>query len=148
MNMRQWLNNRLKKVAILLSFFTLSAMSAEPELGVAVDPMKITVEPGRMVYFTVVNETERDYIITTKVISDISDEKNKAQKSFFVNPPIRLLKKRDRDKMGVAYLGGAEAHPKGTKYYLSVSFTPKISGDKNVISIPIRLVQQIPIYFK
>lgn len=120
------------------------AVGDRPELGVAVDPMKIKVRPGRMAYFSVINETDRDYIVTTRVVSDAGNNEQ-TEKTFFVNPPLRLLKKRDQATMGVVYLKDRDSGRAGTKYYLSVSFIPRVPEERKGITIPVVLVHQIPV---
>lgn len=48
--------------------------------------------------------------------------------------------------MGVVYLKNGRENK--MKYYLSVSFVPKLSEDKVKISIPVVLVHQIPLMFE
>lgn len=87
---------------LVLSLYAMSGSSAEPEFGVGVDPMKINITPGRMSYFTVLNETERDYVVTTRVVSDSPSysDGEKVDDRFFVNPPLRLLKKETEPEWG------------------------------------------------
>lgn len=134
---------------LMLSLYAMTGSSAEPEYGVGVDPMKISLTPGRMSYFTVLNETERDYVVTTRVVSDSPSysDGEKVDDRFFVNPPLRLLKKRDRTRMGVVYLKSGKPITPDLKYYLSVSFIPKVSEDRAKLSVPVILVQQIPLTF-
>lgn len=61
--------NLLVFFVILLSF---CAGAKAPELGVAIDPLKIKVKENRMVYFNVINDTENDYIVTTKVVNALT----------------------------------------------------------------------------
>lgn len=136
---------------IILSFlfFIISAQgqTREPERGVAVSPMKITVKASRVFYFTVYNDTNNEYVITSRVIrGDGSGET-----PFVLSPPVRLLKKRDNVKVGLIYLPGVKGSSREREYYLSVSFTPrqhqKTDRGKG-ISVPLVLEQQIPVVTK
>ncbi|MEQ1928461.1 fimbria/pilus periplasmic chaperone [Escherichia albertii] len=141
----------LLKNSFLISLFLLHQQvnASITENGVAVEPMELTVKENKNVYFTVYNDTESDYIVSSKIIIDsVEDDSNKSKiNAFFVNPPLRLLKKRAYEKLGVIYLPN-KTLDKRKKYYLSVSFIPKTPKKDNVISVPIILVQQIPIKFE
>lgn len=101
-----------------------------------------------MVYFTVSNDTENDYIVTAKTTNTLTIRNAPANEVFLVNPPIRLLKKRSRAQMGIVYLPDRHHASLGSKYYLSISFIPKISKDTKLAHIPIILVQQVPLVIK
>ncbi|EOC3340567.1 fimbria/pilus periplasmic chaperone [Escherichia coli] len=118
--------------------------AAEPELGVAIEPMRLTIKQGTVIYFTVINDTEREYIVIPRVISDseIDDKDN----IFVFSPPLKILKKREKSVMGIVYLKRIEQDK--MKCYLSVSFIPKVTKDKMRISIPVVLVHQIPLTFE
>ncbi|HHU7423323.1 TPA: fimbria/pilus periplasmic chaperone, partial [Escherichia coli] len=59
----------LLTVLFLLSLFiSAQGQTQEPERGVAVEPMKITVKDRRVFYFTVYNDTDNEYVITARVI--------------------------------------------------------------------------------
>lgn len=60
--------------------------------------------------------------------------------------PPEAFKKREQSVMGVVYLKNGRENK--MKYYLSVSFVPKLSEDKVKISIPVVLVHQIPLMFE
>ncbi|EES9566311.1 TPA: fimbria/pilus periplasmic chaperone [Escherichia coli] len=135
-------------VAFLTLIIPTSVDANVQELGVAVDPLKIKVEPNHMVYFTVSNDTENDYIVTAKTTSTLTIRDAPEKEFFLVNPPIRLLKKRSRAQMGVVYLPDRHHTSPGSKYYLSISFIPKIAKDTKLAHIPIILVQQVPLVIK
>lgn len=139
------LSNALKKAVLsLLASCSIVVFASESELGVAVEPMRLSIKPGEMTYFTVINETEREYIVITRVVSDSGiDDKDKV---FVFSPPLKHLKKREQSVMGVVYLKNGRENK--MKYYLSVSFVPKLSEDKVKISIPVVLVHQIPLMFE
>ncbi|MFH0371744.1 fimbria/pilus periplasmic chaperone, partial [Escherichia coli] len=75
----------------------------------------------------VINDSEKDFIVTVKVISQRADS------AFFVmNPPIRLLKKGSDERVGIIYTGQEAFQDK--EYFLSVSFIPmNVSADKSVV---------------
>ena len=56
----------------VFSFFIYSEQgkAREPERGVAVDPMKITVKDSHVFYFTVYNDTDTEYVITARVVGN------------------------------------------------------------------------------
>lgn len=129
-------------------FLSVAAYAKAPELGVAIDPLKIKVKPNRMVYFSVINDTENDYIVTTKVVTALTKKDSDAEPRFLVNPPIRLLKKRDKAQMGVVYLSERQLPPPDSKIYLSVSFIPKVPDKSALVHMPVIFVQQVPLVFE
>lgn len=137
--------NLLVFFVILLSF---CADAKAPELGVAIDPLKIKVKENRMVYFSVINDTENDYIVTTKVVNALTKKDSDAEPRFLVNPPIRLLKKRDKAQMGVVYLSERQLPPPDSKIYLSVSFIPKVPDKSALVHMPVIFIQQVPLVFE
>ncbi|MBB9841787.1 molecular chaperone [Escherichia coli] len=148
---------QLRSLPVLLirnTLFTLFAVlsftsQAAPGQGVAVDPMEIVVEENKTTYFTVDNDTDFDYIITSTVISETKDDVDQQEKtsSFFVNPPLRLLKARRDERLALIYLPGKDK--KNNKdYYLSVTFVPKASDKISRVKVPVILSQQIPITFR
>ncbi|ENZ5952287.1 fimbria/pilus periplasmic chaperone [Escherichia albertii] len=135
----------------LFTLFTIlsSGSQAAPDLGVAVDPMEIMVEENKTTYFTVDNDTDYDYIITSTVISETKDDIHEQGKapSFFVNPPVRLLKNRSDARLALIYLPEKD-DKKNKNYYLSVTFVPKVSDKNRTVKLPVILSQQIPITFR
>lgn len=101
-NMRESsVNIFLLTVLFVISLFiSAQGKTLEPERGVAVEPMKITVKDSRVFYFTVYNDTDNEYIITARVIR--SD--GQGETPFALSPPVRLLNKRDDVKVGLIYL--------------------------------------------
>lgn len=85
---------------VISLFISAQGKTQEPERGVAVEPMKITVKDSRIFYFTVYNDTDNEYIITARVIR--SD--GQGETPFALSPPVRLLNKRDDVKVGLIYL--------------------------------------------
>lgn len=85
---------------VISLFISAQGNTQEPERGVAVEPMKITVKDRRVFYFTVYNDTDNEYIITARVIR--SD--GRGDTPFALSPPVRLLNKRDDVKVGLIYL--------------------------------------------
>lgn len=85
---------------VISLFISAQGNTQEPERGVAVEPMKITVKDSRVFYFTVYNDTDNEYIITARVIR--SD--GQGETPFALSPPVRLLNKRDDVKVGLIYL--------------------------------------------
>ncbi|HHP7641654.1 fimbria/pilus periplasmic chaperone (plasmid) [Escherichia coli] len=133
----------LLTVLFLLSLFiSAQGQTQEPERGVAVEPMKITVKDSRVFYFTVYNDTDNEYIITARVIR--SD--GQGETPFALSPPVRLLNKRDDVKVGLIYLP-EKKDDRETLYYISVSFIPRqqkaVVGEG--VSVPLVLEQQIPV---
>lgn len=129
--------------SVLFLFISAQGQTQEPEKGVAVDPMKITVKDSRVFYFTVYNDTDNEYVITARVIR----EDGSGDTPFVLSPPVRLLNKRDDVKVGLIYLPEKKIDSQEKVYYLSVSFIPrqqKPAGDKG-ITVPLVLVQQIPV---
>ena len=114
----------------------------EPERGVAVEPMKITVKDSRVFYFTVYNDTDNEYIITARVIR--SD--GQGETPFALSPPVRLLNKRDDVKVGLIYLPEKKDN-REKLYYISVSFIPRQQKAvvREGVSVPLVLEQQIPV---
>ncbi|EFH6680915.1 fimbria/pilus periplasmic chaperone [Escherichia coli] len=145
---------QLRSLPVLLIRNTLFAVlsfgsQAAPGQGVAVDPMEIVVEENKTTYFTVDNDTDFDYIITSTVISETKDGVDQQEKtsSFFVNPPLRLLKARRDERLALIYLPRKDK--KNNKdYYLSVTFVPKVSDKTSTVKVPVILSQQIPITFR
>lgn len=129
--------------SVLFLFISAQGQTREPERGVAVDPMKITVKDSRVFYFTVYNDTENEYVITARVIR----EDGSGDTPFVLSPPVRLLNKRDDVKVGLIYLPEKKRDSREKVYYLSISFIPrqqKPAGTKG-ITVPLVLVQQIPV---
>lgn len=133
----------LLTVLFLLSLFiSAQGQTQEPERGVAVEPMRITVKDSRVFYFTVYNDTDNEYIITARVIR--SD--GRGETPFALSPPVRLLNKRDDVKVGLIYLP-EKKDDRDKLYYISVSFIPRqqkaVVGEG--VSVPLVLEQQIPV---
>ncbi len=126
---------------VISLFISAQGKTQEPERGVAVEPMKITVKDSRVFYFTVYNDTDNEYIITARVIR--SD--GQGDTPFALSPPVRLLNKRDDVKVGLIYL--PEKNNREKLYYISVSFIPRqqkaVVGEG--VSVPLVLEQQIPV---
>ncbi len=131
-------------LSFLFLFISAQGQTREPERGVAVDPMKITVKDSRIFYFTVYNDTDNEYVITSRVVR----ENGSGETPFVLSPPVRLLNKRDDAKVGLIYLPEKQKNSLEKRYYLSVSFIPrqrqKPAGGKGV-SVPLVLEQQIPV---
>ncbi|HAZ3609951.1 TPA: molecular chaperone [Escherichia coli] len=142
------LSNSFFTVCFLLLLISASSHAKERELGVAVDPLKIELKPNHMTYFTVSNDTENDYIVTTKIISRSTIKDTAIEPKILVNPPIRLLKKRDKAQMGVVFLPGRYQPTPRPQFYLSISFVPRIPDDYKLTYIPVILVQQVPLSFE
>lgn len=129
-------------LSFLFLFISAQGQTREPEKGVAVDPLKITVKDSRVFYFTVYNDTDNEYVITARVIR----EDGGWDTPFVLSPPVRPLNKRDDVKVGLIYLP-EKKDSREKVYYLSVSFIPrqqKPTGAKG-ITVPLVLVQQIPV---
>ncbi|HHC4767400.1 TPA: fimbria/pilus periplasmic chaperone [Escherichia albertii] len=128
---------------ILSLFIPAQGQTQEPERGVAVDPMKITIKDSRVFYFTVYNDTDNEYIITARVIR--SD--GRGETPFALSPPVRLLNKRDDVKVGLIYLPKKKRDNQDRLYYISVSFIPrqKKTVVREGVSVPLILEQQIPV---
>ncbi|HFZ1748452.1 TPA: fimbria/pilus periplasmic chaperone [Klebsiella oxytoca] len=109
--------------------------------GVAIEPMIIKVKNSGKSDIQVYNETDQDYIIVQKIVSNIENNKS----PFVISPPIQLLKKRDDIKLNLIYLPENSTRNFREKFYLSVSFIPKTQNAHNNLFVPIVLVQQIPI---
>ncbi len=131
-------------LSFLFLFISAQGQTREPEKGVAVDPMKITVRDSHVFYFTVYNDTDNEYVIASRVVR----ENGSGETPFVLSPPVRLLNKRDDAKVGLIYLPEKKKNSREKKYYLSVSFIPR-QRQKPVegkgISIPLVLEQQIPV---
>ncbi|HEI3364904.1 TPA: molecular chaperone [Escherichia coli] len=130
-------------LSFLFLFISAQGQTREPERGVAVEPLKITVKDSRVFYFTVYNDTDNEYVITSRVIR----EDGSGEAPFALSPPIRPLNKRDDVKVGLIYLPEKKRDSREKVYYLSVSFIPrqqKSAEDKD-INVPIVLEQQIPV---
>lgn len=127
---------------VISLFISAQGKTQEPERGVAVEPMKITVKDSRIFYFTVYNDTDNEYIITARVIR--SD--GQGETPFALSPPVRLLNKRDDVKVGLIYLPEKKDN-REKLYYISVSFIPR--QQKAVVreggSVPLVLEQQVPV---
>ncbi|MFI0604970.1 fimbria/pilus periplasmic chaperone [Escherichia coli] len=143
-NMRESSVNIILLVVLSFIFLFMSAhgQTQEPERGVAVEPLKITVSDSRVFYFTVYNNTDSNYIITARVIRDGGGET-----PFVLSPPVLPLNKWDDAKVGLIYLPKIKGERGENMYYLSVSFIPREQrtvGSKGV-SVPLVLEQQIPV---
>ncbi|ENZ6054143.1 hypothetical protein ACN66_17100 [Escherichia coli] len=127
---------------VISLFISAQGNTQEPERGVAVEPMKITVKDRRVFYFTVYNDTDNEYIITARVIR--SD--GRGDTPFALSPPVRLLDKRDDVKVGLIYLP-EKKHNREKLYYISVSFIPRQQKAvvREEVSVPLVLEQQIPV---
>ncbi len=132
----------LSILSILFLCISAQGQTQEPERGVAVEPMKITVKDSRIFYFTIYNDTDNEYIITARVIR----ENGSWGGPFVLSPPARHLNKRDNVKIGIIYLSSKKESDRDNVYYLSVSFIPR--QQKSVeerLLVPLILEQQIPI---
>lgn len=105
---------------VISLFISAQGKTKEPERGVAVEPMKITVKDSRVFYFTVYNDTDNEYIITARVIR--SD--GQGETPFALSPPVLFLNKRDDVKVGLIYLPEKKDN-REKLYYISVSFIPR-----------------------
>lgn len=133
----------LLTVLFLLSLFiSAQGQTQEPERGVAVEPMKITVKDRRFFYFTVYNDTDNEYVITARVIRP----DGRGETPFALSPPVRLLNKRDDVKIGLIYLPEKKDN-REKLYYISVSFIPRQQKTvvREGVSVPLVLEQQIPV---
>lgn len=133
----------LLAVLFLLSLFiSAQGQTQEPERGVAVEPMKITVKDRRVFYFTVYNDTDNEYVITARVIRP----DGRGETPFALSPPVRLLNKRDDVKVGLIYLPKKKDN-REKLYYISVSFIPRQQKKvvREGVSVPLILEQQIPV---
>ncbi|GDM52158.1 fimbria/pilus periplasmic chaperone [Escherichia coli] len=133
----------LLTVLFLLSLFiSAQGQTQEPERGVAVEPMKITVKDRRVFYFTVYNDTDNEYVITARVIRP----DGRGETPFALSPPVRLLNKRDDVKVGLIYLPEKKDN-REKLYYISVSFIPRQQKTvvREGVSVPLVLEQQIPV---
>ncbi|HDC4802749.1 TPA: molecular chaperone [Escherichia coli] len=128
---------------VLFLFISAQGQAREPERGVAVDPMKITVKDKRVFYFTVYNDTDNEYVITARVIR----EEGSGNTPFVLSPPVRPLNKRDDVKIGLIYLPEKKRCSQENLYYLSVAFIPRQQkpAGANGITVPLVLEQQIPV---
>ena len=141
--MRVLLNKRAF-ITFFLVTLMYSPLAKSNSKGIAIDPLEIKVKGNKVSYFTVYNDTDHEYIITQKVVSDNSDGLP-SKRPFVVNPPIRLIKERSYETLGLIYLQDNNLHRDRVKYYLSIKFIPKNNKEKHSISIPIVLEQLIPI---
>lgn len=136
----------LLTILFLLSLFiSAQGQTQEPERGVAVEPMKITVKDRRVFYFTVYNDTDNEYVITARVIRP----DGRGETPFALSPPVRLLNKRDDVKVGLIYLPEKKDN-REKLYYISVSFIPRQQKTvvREGVSVPLILEQQIPVVTK
>ncbi|ENV3568570.1 TPA: fimbria/pilus periplasmic chaperone [Escherichia coli] len=127
---------------VISLFISAQGKTQEPERGVAVEPMKITVKDSHVFYFTVYNDTDNEYVITARVIR--SD--GQGETPFALSPPVRFLNKRDDVKVGLIYLP-EKKDDREKLYYISVLFIPQqqkaVVGEG--VSVPLVLEQQIPV---
>ena len=142
MNMRQPFNKK-KLPALVFSMWCVNLHASSLSDGIAIEPFEINAKSNRFVEFKVYNNTDEDYIVTQKVVSEENSIK-KAKIPFVVNPPIRLLRKRSDAAMGIIYLNEGEVFDKKRKYYLSVSFIPK-KKDSDDLGFNIIFTQQIAV---
>lgn len=132
----------LTALFLLSLFISAQGQTQEPERGVAVEPMKITVKDRRVFYFTVYNDTDNEYVITARVIRP----DGRGETPFALSPPVRLLNKRDDVKVGLIYLP-EKKDSREKLYYISVSFIPRQQKAvvREEVSVPLVLEQQIPV---
>ncbi|HHK9025300.1 TPA: fimbria/pilus periplasmic chaperone, partial [Escherichia coli] len=132
----------LTALFLLSLFISAQGQTQEPERGVAVEPMKITVKDRRVFYFTVYNDTDNEYVITARVIRP----DGRGETPFALSPPVRLLNKRDDVKVGLIYLPEKKDN-REKLYYISVSFIPRQQKAvvREEVSVPLVLEQQIPV---
>lgn len=137
----------LSNIILLLVFCSFSIKAEDNFKGVYIVPTLIEFKDSRKAYFIVYNNTENDYILKQKIIH--GDNYASSNLPFFVNPPIRLIKKGDNVTIGIIYLHDNYEMIRKNKYYLSVSFIPKVKSNKSHdnLSVPIVLTQEIPISF-
>lgn len=128
---------------VISLFISAQGNTQEPERGVAVEPMKITVKDSRVFYFTVYNDTDNEYIITARVIRS----EGQGETPFALSPPVRLLNKRDDVKVGLIYLPEKKETTGEKLYYISISFIPRQQKTvvREGVSVPLVLEQQIPV---
>ncbi|OKT22308.1 hypothetical protein ACN59_05300 [Escherichia coli] len=128
---------------VISLFISAQGKTQEPERGVAVEPMKITVKDSRVFYFTVYNDTDNEYIITARVIRS----EGQGETPFALSPPVRLLNKRDDVKVGLIYLPEKKETTGEKLYYISISFIPRQQKTvvREGVSVPLVLEQQIPV---
>ncbi len=127
---------------VISLFISAQGKTQEPERGVAVEPMKITVKDSRVFYFTVYNDTDNEYIITARVIRP----DGQGETPFALSPPVLFLNKRDDVKVGLIYLPEKKDN-REKLYYISVSFIPQQPKAvvREGVSVPLVLEQQIPV---
>lgn len=132
----------LTALFLLSLFISAQGQTQEPERGVAVEPIKITVKDRRVFYFTVYNDTDNEYVITARVIRP----DGRGETPFALSPPVRLLNKRDDVKVGLIYLPEKKDN-REKLYYISVSFIPRQQKAvvREEVSVPLVLEQQIPV---
>ena len=132
-------------LSFVFLFISAQGQTREPERGVAVDPMKISVKSHQTSYFTVYNDTDNEYFITARVVR----KDGGTNTPFALNPPVLPLNKRDDVKVGLIYLPDKKDSGSDDVYFLSVSFIPrqqKSDGDADAgVRVPLVLVQQIPV---
>ena len=133
-----------KLIFILCFIFCANVYANTESQGIAIEPMEIIINDNPVAKFTVFNSTQQDYIVTQKVISE-DDVDISTEIPFIVNPPLRLIKEKAEVEMSIVYLKKNKEVNKRKRYYLSVSFIPKINTSSNQRKIPLVLVQQIPV---
>ncbi|CAD5789296.1 fimbria/pilus periplasmic chaperone [Escherichia coli] len=112
--------------------------------GIAIDPIIIKAKYNKVSKFRIFNNTNSDYIITSKVLVE-GGEYQETNTPFIVNPPIRLLKAKSDVLMGVINLDMQRNKCVSCKYYLSVTFAPQVEKKSMPLFVPVVMVQEIPI---
>ncbi|EGL9416648.1 fimbria/pilus periplasmic chaperone [Salmonella enterica] len=129
---------------ILFSSISLPAKSN----GLAIEPTLVVVANDVVSNVVYYNETNEDYILYSRVISDENFNEKCSEIPFLVNPPIRMIKKNSQANLGVIYLENKKECELDKRYFLSVSAIPKVNSEqKGTVNIPIVLTQNIPIVF-
>lgn len=131
-------------------FFSPNSYGSLPNDGLAINPMSVMVKENRQVWVSVQNGTEREYVIVPRIVPEDNKPVEVDKNLVLLNPPVRLLKKRDSANIGLIYTPGHKPISKDRKYFLSVSFIPKDNvsdKDEGGFSVPVILSQQIPVIF-
>ncbi|EFH1069739.1 fimbria/pilus periplasmic chaperone [Escherichia coli] len=138
----------MKFISLFVLILFLSTSLPVKSNGLAIEPTLVIVANNAVSNVVYYNETNEDYILYSRVVTDGGVNEECSEIPFLVNPPIRMIKNNSQANLGVIYLKNKKECELDKFYFLSVSAIPKAnSGQMGTTNVPIVLTQNIPIVF-
>ncbi|EIL3204900.1 fimbria/pilus periplasmic chaperone [Escherichia coli] len=138
----------MKFISLFVLILFLSTSLPVKSNGLAIEPTLVIVANNAVSNVVYYNETNEDYILYSRVVTDGGFNEECSEIPFLVNPPIRMIKNNSQANLGVIYLKNKKECELDKFYFLSVSAIPKAnSGQMGTTNVPIVLTQNIPIVF-